>query len=267
MRNKLRLLGSHDALHCPVCNNRIHHFLPLPEFYLKKLEDSGFIYSLDDGETMNYQSYLCPCCDATDRDRLYALYISRYLREHDLHNISLLEIAPQISLSTYIKSTGRISLRTADLMRDWADNQVDITDMACYEDNSFDSFVCSHVLEHVPEDIKAIQELYRVLKPGGWGILMVPIILCIDEIDEDPSLEDKAARWRRFGEQDHVRMYSKKGFLERVEAVGFIIHQYGKGYFGLDAFKKHGVSEKSILYVVEKLAPSDHFALERSSHE
>ena len=129
---------------------------------------------------------------------------------------------------------------------------LDITNMHSIPDETYDFFICSHVLEHILDDKKALSELFRILKTGGSGILMVPINLRIDKIEEDPSLEDVAERWRRFGQDDHIRLYSKKGFIERVEAAGFAINQYGIDFFGKDVFFQHGISPKSILYIVEK---------------
>ena len=113
-------------------------------------------------------------------------------------------------------------------------------------------YYCSHVLEHVPDDKKALCELYRILKPQGLGILMVPIILDLAEIDEEPTVIDETERWRRFGQNDHVRLYSKNGFIKRVKDAGFLIHQYGKDYFGEKLFEQNGITNQSILYVVEK---------------
>jgi len=135
---------------------------------------------------------------------------------------------------------------------DGVDDIVDIVDMKLYNDNQFDFFICSHVLEHVSDDRKALCELYRILKPQGLGILMVPIILGLAEIDEDPSIKDESERWRRFGQHDHVRLYSKNGFIRRVRETGFFIHQYGKEYFGEMLFAQSGITNQSILYVVEK---------------
>jgi SAM-dependent methyltransferase len=118
---------------------------------------------------------------------------------------------------------------------------------------TYDFFICSHVLEHVTDDKKALSELFRVLKTGGSGILMVPINLRIDKIEEDPNVEDIGERWRRFGQDDHIRLYSKKGFVERVKEAGFTIHQYGVDFFGEHVFFQHGISPKSILYVAKKI--------------
>src|SRR5438876_10959977 len=125
-------------------------------------------------------------------------------------------------------------------------------DLRVYDDNRFDFFICSHVLEHVLDDRKALTEMYRILKPGGKGILMVPIVLTISEIDEDPTVLDEGERWRRFGQNDHVRLYSKEGFIERVANAGFTIHQYGKEFFGEELLTRNGITLKSVLYVVEK---------------
>jgi len=239
---------------CPVCNKKVGKFIPLPVFYAVQTKKYGYLYTFDDAETLNYNAYSCPHCNASDRDRLYALYLTKRLLEQDTtKNIAILEIAPSRPLTEMLKKSAQITLRTADLMMDSVDDNINITDMKCYKEEAFDAFICSHVLEHVPDDIKALRELFRILKSGGWGILMVPIILTIDQIDEDPLLEDIGERWRRFGQGDHVRMYSRKGFVERVEGAGFIVKQYGQNYFGVDAFKKHGISEKSILYIVEKI--------------
>jgi SAM-dependent methyltransferase len=219
-------------------------------FYKENQTRYGYPYTWDDAETLNHTAYECPNCRATDRDRLYALFISKRVAKSE--PLDLLEIAPSRQLSAMLKSYGKISLRTADLMMDEVDDKIDITDMKCYPANRFDGFICSHVLEHVPNDVKALCELRRILKPGGWGIVMVPVILAAEKIDEDPTLEGVAERWRRFGQYDHIRTYSKNGLLERIATAGFIAHEYGKDYFGAEAFARNGISAKSILYVVEK---------------
>jgi ubiquinone/menaquinone biosynthesis C-methylase UbiE len=115
--------------------------------------------------------------------------------------------------------------------------------------NTFDGVICSHVLEHVPDDVEAMREIYRVLKPGGWAILMAPINLTRAEIDEDFTVEDIAERWRRFGQDDHLRVYSKKGYMGRVQESGFKLLELGKDYFGEFELHRCGITQKSILYL------------------
>jgi SAM-dependent methyltransferase len=163
----------------------------------------------------------------------------------------LIEFAPSKPLQKFIK-THNVNYRTADLYMEGVDDKLDLMDMHIYPDNFCDIFICSHILEHVSDDKKALKELYRILKPGGWGILMVPINLKNDKIDEDPSVTDVGGRWRRFGQDDHIRLYSKKGFIERVKAAGFSLFQLNKNYFTRDKLLKCGITERSVLYIVEK---------------
>ncbi|MBK6634354.1 MAG: class I SAM-dependent methyltransferase [Chitinophagaceae bacterium] len=81
------------------------------------------------------------------------------------------------------------------------DDKLDLQDLHLYKDHSFDVFVCSHILEHVDDDIKAMKELYRILKPGGWGIAMVPIIESVTETHEDPSIKEENLRLKYFGQK------------------------------------------------------------------
>jgi len=81
---------------------------------------------------------------------------------------------------------------------------------------------------------------------------MVPINLAAQKMDEDPAVTDEAERWRRFGQNDHVRLYTKAGFVERIHDAGFKVHQYGQEHFGAAAFALHGITPRSLLYVVEK---------------
>jgi SAM-dependent methyltransferase len=254
---RLKTIGGRH--HCPVCRSRVRAFQPLPEFYRDNLRKHGWPFADEEAETCNQANYLCPSCQATDRDRLYALYLQHYLKGLPVSSaIKMVDFAPSAPLSGFIRrkiarSAHNISYRTADAFAESVDDKVDITALRPYHNGEFDFFICSHVLEHVSDDRKAIGELHRILRPGGKGILMVPIVLCVKEIDEDPSVVDEGERWRRFGQHDHVRLYSKRGFIERVKAAGFLIHQHGEQFFGAREFIRSGISAQSILYVVEKV--------------
>ncbi len=256
LQHQVQLINARH--YCPVCESRVVSFLPLPEFFRENQQKYGFPFASDDGETCNEAAYLCPSCQATDRDRLYALFLNGYVTElESAEPVQIVEFGPSAPLSAFIKriikSSGKdIRYRTADFLTDNVDDKVDITDLQSYQTNQFDFFICSHVLEHVPDDRKALRELHRILKPGGKAILMVPIILSIDEIDEDVDVMDEAERWRRFGQDDHLRLYSKKGFLERVRQAGFKVNELGKEFFGEDLFERSGITSQSVLYIVEK---------------
>jgi predicted SAM-dependent methyltransferase len=157
-----------------------------------------------------------------------------------------------MQLRKVLQRNEQIEYRSADLFMEDVDDKIDITNMNVYPDESFDSFVCSHVLEHVDDDLKAMRELRRILKQDGWGIAMVPINLALEENYEDASITSESGRWKHFGQNDHVRMYSKPGFIGRLNEAGFKVEQYGVDFFGLETFEKHGVHPRSVLYVVKK---------------
>ncbi len=230
----------------------------MPPFFRDEPVNFGYRYSVAEAETCNADKYSCPWCGAADRERLYALFLTDHLAGVGSRaETTIVDFAPSAPLSKFILrlTTGlpqKFCYRTADLFMEGVDDPIDIMDMPSYSDESVDFFICSHVLEHVDDDRRALRELYRILKVGGQGILMVPIVLTIEEIDEDPSVTDIAERWRRFGQWDHVRLYSKTGFLSRVQQVGFAVRQLGHEHFGKAKFKTYGITEQSVLYVVEK---------------
>ena len=236
---------------CPVCQSGVFRFAPLPAKFSQERKRHGNPYSFDVYETLNYRAYSCPVCFASDRDRLYALFLERKLATLSFtSSFNLLDIAPSAPLQQFLQRFPFVKVRTADLHRDDVDDRVDICRMSMYDQGKFDAFICSHVLEHVPDDRSAMNELRRVLKDEGFGILMVPINLQLTHIDEDPSVTNVSERWRRFGQDDHVRQYSREGFLERAREAGFEVEELGAEWFGLSTFRRHGLTPQSVLYVV-----------------
>jgi SAM-dependent methyltransferase len=235
---------------CPVCNTYQASFLPLSQSYQQEMRDSGFPYTLDDYETMNGKEYACPTCSCSDRDRLYAIYFQKSIDKN--RKYSLLDIAPAKQLREYLKKFENITYRSADLFMDDVDDKVDVCNMKEYSNNLFDIFICSHVFEHVVDDSAAMKELYRVLKPGGWGIAMVPIIKGLKEIDEDPSITDEKIRLKRFGQIDHIRAYNRDGFKSRLQSSGFKISEVTVKDFSEELFSKCGIAFNSILYIANK---------------
>lgn len=236
---------------CPVCGKNSIPFYPLSMRFLKPLHDNLHIHPAFMGETMNFEHYLCSSCQASDRDRLYALYFKKVL-SRVTGSFNVLDIAPAAPLSAFLKKQPALKVRTADLLMEGVDDKVDITKMDVYKNGQFDVFICSHVLEHIPDDVKAMHELHRILKPGGWGIAMVPINLGLTEVYENPEATTDEERWKHFGQNDHVRFYSKQGFVSRLQSAGFVVSQYGRDFFGADVFERHAIHSRSILYIVSK---------------
>lgn len=238
---------------CPVCCSEVDRFLPLPQYYFTQFKKYGFDHSLDRFETLNWREYTCPHCEASDRDRLMALYIRKVIDEMAPGAIlRLVEFAPNPPLSRILKSHPRIRYRSADLEKDDVDDRVDLTDLSVYPDDSFDAFLCSHVLEHVQDDRRAMTELCRILDRSGWGLFLVPISLDLTSTREDPAITTEAGRWKHFAQGDHVRFYARTSFIQRLTGAGFRVHQVGVRHFGSLAFHKHALARSSRLYIVKK---------------
>src|SRR5262249_27237734 len=101
-------------------------------------------------------------------------------------------------------------------------------------------------------DHKAMRELHRILAPGGFGIVLVPLFPGIDETHEDASIDTIELRAKYFAGGDHVRQYGKRDFLDRLARAGFRVEQLGIDYFGRAVFRGAGIAENSVLYVVHK---------------
>ncbi|MFM8559383.1 MAG: methyltransferase domain-containing protein [bacterium] len=235
--------------HCPVCGGTFANFLPIPEAYVRHQHALRVPFSLADFETLNLAEYLCPECGAQDRDRLYALYVRRWVESRGGAPLRILDIAPARALRRWLRRLPKARYRSGDLDPALADECVDVTDLSRFEDGSFDLILCSHVLEHVPEARLAMRELRRVLAPGGRAILMVPVLTTRTSTDEDPTVTDVDERWRRFGQDDHVRMYARADWLARLRESGWTIEEWGQAAFGAERLRTHGVSERSVLYV------------------
>jgi len=241
-----------SSLQCPVCDSDDASFLPLPAYYEDMKDRYGYIHSIYLSETMNRRRYSCMRCGATDRERLYALYFREFVSRGGVLS-DILDIAPAQPLAAFLKRLGATGYRSADMTMPGVDDSgVDIQNMSEYEDGQFRIFICSHVLEHVKDDMAAMRELHRVLASGGWGICMVPINLGLSDVYENPEIVDEAGRWKHFGQNDHVRLYSKAGFVSRLHAAGFRVEQLGISHFGEKAFARHALHPRSVLYVAHK---------------
>jgi SAM-dependent methyltransferase len=198
---------------CVFCRARLQTFLPyaldFPVLKEKKVVGGGW--------RMNC---LCPVCDSFDRERLLYLYL---LHKTDVFSKpqKLLHVAPEVRVRKILAAQPGLDYVTADLLAPDVDMKMDLTDIRI-PDHSFDAVICNHVLEHIIDDRKAMAELYRVLKPGGWAILQVPISLTLEETYEDFSITAPRDREQAFGQDDHVRIYAED-YSDRLVEAGFTI--------------------------------------------
>ncbi|MCB0371831.1 MAG: class I SAM-dependent methyltransferase [Muricauda sp.] len=168
------------------------------------------------------ENVLSPSTLSLERHRLLWLYLKN---ETDLFTAphTLLHFAPEQAFYKRFKKLKNLEYTTTDLNSPLADVKADICNLP-FEDNSFDVILCNHVLEHIPNDTKAMQELYRVLKPGGWGIFQIPQDLKREKTFEDDSISDKKERARIFGQYDHVRIYGRD-YFDKLRSIGFTVEE------------------------------------------
>ena len=164
---------------------------------------------------------LPPVLEAEERHRLLWLYL---MRETDLLKSfpRTLHIAPEVCIMRHLKPhfaghPGQYV--TADLESPLADLHFDVQQIPL-ADNSVEVILCNHILEHVADDRKALRELHRILKPGGWGILLSPVDRDYEQTYEDDSITDPDERTRIFGQYDHRRIYGQD-YTERLREAGF----------------------------------------------
>lgn len=236
---------------CPVCFNNEVTFLPLPLFYKEMAEQYGY-ERFGQGEMISLDEYTCSSCRASDRERIYAYWIDKMIQNGKINKgARLIHFAPESSLSNKLKESGFFEYKTADFSMDNVDYVVDLMELP-FKDSSYDFFICSHVLEHVPDDDEAIKELYRITKKGGVGILVAPISIGLDATQEDASVVTEEARWKYYGQADHLRLYAHNDYVRKIKSHGFEVQELGVEYFGKSLFRMLGMKETSILYIVGK---------------
>ena len=184
---------------CPVCEKSFVRFLPY-------------------GRINPRPNALCPHCLSLERHRLLWLYLQNKTPFFN-QKLPVLHIAPEACFIARFEKVHGNQYVTADIESPLAKVKMDIHEMP-FPDNSFQVVLCNHVLEHVTDDIKALTEIARVLKPGGFAILQVPFFHPIPETTfSDPSITDRKRREEIFGQHDHVRRYGTD-YSRRIEAAG-----------------------------------------------
>ncbi|TWP28468.1 class I SAM-dependent methyltransferase [Apibacter muscae] len=193
---------------------------------------------------------LAPGTLSLERHRLMWLYLQRDTNFFT-SKLKVLSIAPEQCFLKRFKSLTNIDYITADLYSPIVDVKADILNLP-FKDNEFDVIFCNHVLEHIEDDAKAISELYRTMKPGGWGIFQVPMRSNEKYTYEDFTITKKEDRKLHFGQYDHVRWYGLD-YFKRLEKGGFQVEQV-KYYqiLSLEEIDKYALSRNEILPVVRK---------------
>lgn len=187
-----------DRVECPCCGGTFSRFIPHRGRSRAK----------------------CPRCGALERHRLLWLFLER---ETDLFENpgAMLHIAPEYGFYRRLSRTPGLLYVSGDAGPALADRRLDVMDLP-FEAGSFDCVMCNHVLEHVEDDRRAIAEIHRVLRPGGWAILTCPVDRRRATTLEDPTARTPQERHRAFGQGDHLRLYGRD-FRDRLAAAGFAV--------------------------------------------
>jgi hypothetical protein len=226
-----------DRVTCPICDGTFRKFMP-------KVKPVG----------PSRRNAKCPRCGASERHRHLWLYL-RNRTNLFTESLRVLHFAPEWIIQKKLRRCPNLDYISADLDPHIAMVKMDITDIT-YPNDSFEVVLCSHVLEHVAHDRKAMSELYRVLKPGGWAIVLVPIDHKSERTLEDPTVVSPEDRERLFWQADHVRLYGCD-FKERLEETGFevTVDSY-RPEPAEDVIRRYGLKRHDEIYLCTKRAVS-----------
>ena len=190
--------------------------------YTDPIDGKSFKSFLPYGYGKQRPNVLSPSTLSLERHRLLWLYLKN---ETDFFtsNKKVLHFAPEQAFYKRFRQLKNLDYTTTDLLSPLADVKADICDLP-FEDNTYDVILCNHVLEHIPNDTKAMQELYRVLKPNGIAILQIPQDLNRETTFEDNTITDKKERAEIFGQYDHVRIYGRD-YFDKLRSIGFKVEE------------------------------------------
>jgi len=186
--------------------------------YTDPIDGKSFSKFLPYGYEQQRENVLSPSTLSLERHRLLWLYLKNKT-DFFTSEKSVLHFAPEQAFYKRFKKLSNIDYTTTDLNSPLADVKADICNLP-FNDNQYDFILCNHVLEHIPDDTKAMKELYRILKPNGVAILQIPQDLSREHTFEDDTITDPKERAKIFGQYDHVRIYGRD-YFNKLRSIGF----------------------------------------------
>ncbi len=165
----------------------------------------------------NYRKVVCPFCESHPRHRLLAIYLEKFFRQR-LRSEKILHVAPENAISRKLRALNAALVVTFDQKRSGVDIHGSLEQLP-FADHTFDAVICSHVLEHVNDDQKAMREIARVLHPDGWAYVGVPLDGYREKTYEDSTKQSPQERLLAFGREDHLRVYGRD-FASRLSSNG-----------------------------------------------
>ncbi|MDB4027688.1 methyltransferase domain-containing protein [Flavobacteriaceae bacterium] len=189
--------------------------------YTDPIDGKSYLRFLPYGYAKVRENVLAPGTLSLERHRLFWLYLKNETTFFS-DPLRVLHFAPEQAFVQKFKKQKNLTYTTTDLNSPIADVKADICDLP-FKDNSFDFIICNHVLEHIPDDTKAMQELYRVLAPSGTAIVQVPYDAKREITFEDNTITDQRERTRIFGQYDHLRVYGMD-YFKKLSSIGFEVN-------------------------------------------
>ena len=186
------------------------------------IDGKNFRNFLPYGYGKQRNNVLSPSTLSLERHRLLWLYLKNETNFFSA-NLKVLHFAPEQAFYKRFRMLSNLEYTTTDLNSPLADVKADICNLP-FKDHEFDVILCNHVLEHIPDDTKAMQELYRILKPNGWGVFQIPQDLSREKTFEDHTITDRIERAKIFGQYDHVRVYGRD-YFDKLRTIGFKVEE------------------------------------------
>lgn len=236
---------------------RLSYFIrPVLAFVLKgntftdPIDGKSFKTFLPYGYGTQRNNVLSPSTLSLERHRLLWLYLKNETNFFS-DKLTVLHFAPEQAFYKRFRNLKNLDYTTTDLESPLADIKADICNLP-FEDNSYDVILCNHVLEHIPDDTKAMKELYRVLKPNGMAILQIPQDINRKSTFEDDSITDRKERAKIFGQYDHVRIYGLD-YFEKLRSIGFKVDEVDyTSKFSKEDIEKYCLANGEIIPIVYK---------------
>ena len=218
--------------------------------YTDPIDGKSYRRFLPYGYAKVRENVLAPGTLSLERHRLFWLYLKNETTFFSAP-LRVLHFAPEQAFVQKFKKQKNLTYTTTDLNSPIADVKADICDLP-FKDNSFDFIICNHVLEHIPDDTKAMQELYRVLAPSGTAIVQVPYDAKREITFEDNTITDQSERTRIFGQYDHLRVYGMD-YFKKLSSIGFDVNalDYTSG-ISSDDIERYRLCKGELLPVCKK---------------
>lgn len=203
------------------------------------------------GRVRTRTNALSPHTLSLERHRALWIYLKEYTDFFSASN-RMLHMAPEYCFIKRFKSIESLDYVTGDLDSPWADHHFDVHSIP-FEDESFDIIMANHLMEHVDDDRAVLSEFYRVMKPGGWGILQVPIDWTNPATEEDRSITDPVELERLYWQRDHLRLYGFEDYPFRLRDAGFTVEIVNmKDVLGASRYDRYALGGEQWVFVVKK---------------